>query len=442
MFLFNDETPISFSDALPEAVDVVIIGGGIIGISTGWYLVEQGISVLICDKGRVAGEQSSRNWGWVRVTGRDPDEVPIAIDSLRCWEEISQTLDEDIGFTRQGVLALADNPEDMAEFEEWCNFAKEFDLHTTLFSSAEIGAYIKVPSESWRGGMVTLSDARAEPFKAVPALARGLQLRGGKIREACAVRTIDVEAGRIAGVVTEAGRVKCQTVVCAAGAWSTMFLSNVGIQLPQLSVRGTVVRTVEAPDIFGGAAGLNDIFVRRRQDGGYTVASGLTEHTIGVNSFRYLAKFRSSVASANDVGLRLGADSTQQSFPARRWGADDVSPFESHRVLNPAPSAKALRKIRRNLDKRLPALAGTAFAESWAGMIDATPDIVPVMDQIPSYPGLFLATGFSGHGFGIGPGAGRVMADLVSGNPSKHDLTRFRFSRFSDGSKMRPGPAI
>jgi glycine/D-amino acid oxidase-like deaminating enzyme len=75
-------------------------------------------------------------------------------------------------------------------------------------------------------------------------------------------------------------------------------------------------------------------------------------------------------------------------------------------------------------------------------MIDATPDVVPVMDEISDCPGLFLATGFSGHGFGIGPSAGKVMADLVTGEDPGYDLTRFRFSRFSDGSKMRPGPAI
>lgn len=100
------------------------------------------------------------------------------------------------------------------------------------------------------------------------------------------------------------------------------------------------------------------------------------------------------------------------------------------------------RKIRHNLGKRIPQFANIEFEESWAGMIDATPDIVPVMDSIESHPGLFLASGFSGHGFGIGPGAGKVMANLVTGNDPGFDLTRFRFSRFSDGSKMVPGPAL
>jgi glycine/D-amino acid oxidase-like deaminating enzyme len=75
-------------------------------------------------------------------------------------------------------------------------------------------------------------------------------------------------------------------------------------------------------------------------------------------------------------------------------------------------------------------------------MIDTTPDIVPVMDRVPNVNGLFVAAGFSGHGFGIGPGAGRIMADMVSGNALGHDVSRFRLSRFSDGSKLEIGPAI
>jgi glycine/D-amino acid oxidase-like deaminating enzyme len=442
MFMFNDNSPIAFNDPLPEEVDVVVIGGGVIGIATAWFLLKKGLTALVCDKGRVAGEQSSRNWGWVRVTVRDEAEVPIAIDSVNCWEKIAAELDEDIGFTRQGMLALAETEKEMAEYEEWMSVARSYDVDSMLISRSDIVRYINVPVAGWCGGIVTPSDGRAEPFKAVPAIARGVQARGGKVREQCAVRTIDVAAGQVAGVVTEAGRVKAKAVVCAAGAWSSMFLSNLGISLPQLAVRSTVVRTAKAPEIHAGAVGLKDVYIRRRQDGGYTVASGMAEHIIGADSFRYLFKFMSSIGSASDVSLRIARDATQQSVPKRKWSADDASPFESNRVLDPEPSAVSLRKIRRNLDKRLPELAGVEFAESWAGMIDITPDVVPVMDQISSCPGLFLATGFSGHGFGIGPGAGRVMANLVTGDEVKFDLKRFRFSRFSDGSKIVPGPAI
>jgi glycine/D-amino acid oxidase-like deaminating enzyme len=163
---------------------------------------------------------------------------------------------------------------------------------------------------------------------------------------------------------------------------------------------------------------------------------------VGPNSFRYLARYIPALFSGNEMRLRLRPDPTQQSFLARNWSGDDATAFETHRVLNLNPSSKALSIMRKNLYKRIPEFEGIEFAETWAGVIDAMPDIVPVMDKIETVPGLFLATGFSGHGFGIGPGAGKVMAKMVAGDQPEHDLSRFRFGRFTDGSKMKPGPAL
>ena len=107
------------------------------------------------------------------------------------------------------------------------------------------------------------------------------------------------------------------------------------------------------------------------------------------------------------------------------WRDDGESPFERDRVLNPPPSDRALRSLANAIRKRVPVLEAIPLVESWAGMIDMTPDVVPVLDEVDDRPGLFIASGFSGHGFGIGPGAGRVMASLVLGESPGHDLTRF-----------------
>jgi glycine/D-amino acid oxidase-like deaminating enzyme len=442
--IYSEQSPITFQDDLPESVDVVIIGAGVIGISTAWFLAKAGISVLVCDKGRVAGEQSSRNWGWIRQQARDPDELPIVIDSLNAWESLSSEIGEDIGFTRQGVLYAAKTEEELAAHAKWLDTAQQHQLDTRMLSAAEVDGLIRDKPGQWKGGMYTPSDARAEPWKAVPALAKALRARSALIREGCAVRSVDVQGGRVRGVVTEHGRVAAQSVVCAGGAWSTLFMANLGVNLPQLSVRATVARTAPAPDIYAGGASVGEVAIRRRQDGGYTVASGSTnEHFIGADSFRHFFRFMPALASSvRFIRLRVGGDLVERMLPVRRWRDDEVSPFEQTRVLNPEPSDKALKLMRAGLRKRLPKLAELPFAEAWAGMIDVMPDVVPVMDEVADYPGLYLATGFSGHGFGIGPGAGRVMADMVMGRPAAHDLHRFRLSRFSDGSKMRPGPGL
>ncbi|MBT5153710.1 MAG: FAD-binding oxidoreductase, partial [Gammaproteobacteria bacterium] len=232
--IYSSLSPIQFNDPLPDSVDVVIIGAGVIGISTAWFLSKRGISVLVCDKGRVAGEQSSRNWGWIRQQGRDPAELPIMMDSINTWQSLSKECDDDIGFTRKGVLYVAENDREMAEHEQWMDIANQHQLDTQLLSGAEVDELIQDKPGQWKGGMFTPSDARAEPFKAVPALARGLRKQGGLIRENCAVRSIDMQGGQVTGVITEQGSVKAQSVVCAGGVWSTVFLANLGINLPQV----------------------------------------------------------------------------------------------------------------------------------------------------------------------------------------------------------------
>ncbi|MFT7460092.1 MAG: glycine/D-amino acid oxidase-like deaminating enzyme, partial [Planctomycetota bacterium] len=139
MPMLSDKSPVTFNDTLPEAVDIVIIGAGIIGISTAWFLSKAGLSVLVCEKGRVAGEQSSRNWGWIRQMGRDEAELPIVTESLKIWESFAAEIDEDIGFTRQGLLFLAEDEKDQKDFEEWVEVAKRHELDTKNLSAAELG---------------------------------------------------------------------------------------------------------------------------------------------------------------------------------------------------------------------------------------------------------------------------------------------------------------
>ncbi len=442
--IFSSESPITFDDELTTETDVVVIGGGIIGVSTAWYLTRAGVRVTICEKGRIAGEQSSRNWGWVRQQGRDEAELPIMIESNQIWQTLSEEIGSDTGFRQYGVMYVAESEREMAEYRDWVELAKHYDLKSILLTAQEVQEQVHGFEGAWKGGVVTPSDGRAEPFIVVPAMAQGCQKRGALIKENCAVRGISTQAGQIAGVITEHGEILCRAVVCAAGAWSSMFTGHVGLSFPQLTVKSTVARTAKAPEGFLGNAACEDFAMRRRQDGGYTLApSGIHEHFVNRDSFRFFGVFLPNlVESWSETTLRLGGDAPGGWNATRKWSDDEPSPFETNRVLNPIPAESTLGALRERLSRRLPALGNIDFVETWAGMIDTTPDVVPVMDQISSLPGFYLASGFSGHGFGIGPAAGRVMADLVQGNSPGHDLTRFRFCRFSDGSKLDRGPSL
>jgi glycine/D-amino acid oxidase-like deaminating enzyme len=443
--MISDQSPVTFADPLPDAADVAIIGAGIIGTATAYFLAKRGVKVLLLEKGRVAGEQSSRNWGWVRQQGRDWAELPIMMESNRIWRGLAEETGEaDLTFTQSGCLYLAENVAAAAKHEEWHEMARQHQLDTRLLTQDEIKQYLPDTRTDWAAGMITETDGRAEPFVAVPALARAAQRAGAVVIENCAARTLDIQAGRVAGVVTEAGRVSCPLVMLSGGAWSNGFAANAGIDLPQLTVRSTAARTDVAPDAYICNVSQPGLTLRRRTDGGYTLATGdMAEHYLSSNSFRYAVKFLKLLRiSARDVRVRLAAP---KGFPGAwgtpsRWSADQTSPFERKRVLNPAPSAKVVRSIEARLGEKYPALKGIKLAEAWAGMIDVTPDAVPILGEDQRIPGLHIATGLSGHGFGIGPGVGRIMADLLTGRDPGHDLTRFRPSRFTDGSKIVPGP--
>jgi glycine/D-amino acid oxidase-like deaminating enzyme len=445
-FPISDASPVRFSGALPARSDVIVIGGGVIGVMTAWFLRQKGLTVTLLEKGRIAGEQSSRNWGWVRQQGRDPAELPIMVESLQLWKTLSADLGDQLGFRQTGVLYLAKTDREMAGFEAWLDHARANQLDTRLLTGAETTAMLKGAVASWKGALYTASDARAEPWTAVPALAKAAADRGATIREACAVRALDLAGGRVAGVVTEAGRIACDHVVLAAGAWSRLFLGRHGIRIPQLSVLASVAATEPMPEIFPGNAADDDFAFRRRADGGYSIAPGGSQHDffIGPDAFgsfsAYLAILKAEWRSST---MRLGAP---KAFPdawgtPRRWSEDAPSPFEAMRILNPSPNLKTLGAVQEAFARAFPSLGRPKLKSAWAGMIDTLPDVVPIVDHAP-IPGLTIATGMSGHGFGIGPGMGRVVADLVTGSTVGHDLSRFRFARFSDGTKITPGPSL
>ena len=422
----------------PRAVDVVVIGGGIVGISTALFLAERGVSVALCEKGILAGEQSSRNWGWVRKMGRDPRELPLMIESMRLWDGLQGQHGLDLGFRRSGIVYLCRSERELARRTAWLDHARDFQLDSRMIDAADVRRVLPGDKGQWLGALHTPSDGRAEPQKAVPGLARRARELGARIITKCAVRGIETQAGRVAAAVTEHGTISCSSVVLAGGAWSRLFCRSLDLTLPQLKVIASVMRVdgvTEGPE---SAALCSDFAFRKRADGGYTVTGGTgAVADIVPDSFRFFRLFVPlAAAERRRTRLRLGRRFVEEYRQATRWQLDEPSPFERSRILDPQPSTRELDAGLQHLKAAFPAFNTATIRQRWAGMIDATPDAIPVISGVDSLPGFYIATGFSGHGFGIGPGAGRLMADIVTGHSPIVDPAAFRFSRFTDGSRL------
>jgi glycine/D-amino acid oxidase-like deaminating enzyme len=432
-----------YSDlALPKKVDVVVIGGGIIGVSTALELADRGVSVLLCEKGQIGAEQSSRNWGWVRLGMRDPREIPLMVEAIRMWHGLDERLGRKTGYTQSGIMFGASGKRDLAGLDRWAEHVAGLQVGDRIAQGVDLDDVLAGHQMRLAGGLCMPGDGRAEPQWAAPAIAEGARDRGASILTGCAVRSIDVQGGQVAGVITERGRVACDQVVLAGGAWSRLFAGNAGIDLPQLKVLNTVMRTSPVKDGPEVALWSDKFAIRKRADGGYTIASG-HENTVDLvpDSLRlawaFLPAFRQEWRS---LRFRLSKRWLEEARQDRRWLPTDVTPFEQCRILDPEPSDKVLRKAWGSARKAFPALEKAEIVQSWAGMIDVTPDAIPVMSKVTDLPGMHIATGFSGHGFGIGPGAGRLMADLVTGATPLVDPWEFRLSRFKDGTRVAPDP--
>ena len=426
---------IETSSRLPAHADVVVIGGGIIGVFAAYYLAKRGLSVTVVEKGRIGAEQSSRNWGWCRQQNRDARELPMASRSLELWEQFAADSGEDTGFRRCGLLYLSNDDDEIARWAKWRDFARTAGVTTHMLSGREASERGRDTGRAWKGGVFSPSDGTADPAKAAPSVAAALMKLGGIVQQNCAARGIELEGGRVSGVVTEAGTIKTRTVVFAGGAWASSFCRQLGIRFPQATVRQSIVRVSGVTEHLPDALHTARVSITRRSDGSYNLAisgRGRVDPTAQLLRFapQFLPMFAKrwrNVFPGGLEGIRAGHETLA------RWRLDTPTPMERVRILDPKPDAAAVKQTYNRAVELVPALGKTGISNAWAGFVDNTPDGVPGIGELPEIPGFILAAGFSGHGFGIGPGAGHLIADLVTGDepifdPAPYNPVRFKQS--------------
>jgi glycine/D-amino acid oxidase-like deaminating enzyme len=421
---------------LPREADVVVIGGGVVGVFTAYYLARRGVKVALLEKGRVAAEQSSRNWGWCRQQNRDARELPMATKSLDLWEKVAQETGEDTGFRRCGLLYLSQDENELAGWAKWRDFARTVGVTTHMLSAEEASERARATGRTWKGGVFSPTDGTADPSKAVPVAARGIMAAGGTVHQNCAARGAELSAGRVSGVVTEAGTIRTKTVVMAGGAWASSFCNQLGIRFPQASVRSSILAVAPGANGLPDALHTAHVSLTRRSNGGYTLAiSGRARIDPTPQQFKFSREFLPmfarrwrSLAPGGFEGWRQGHESLT------KWALDGATPMERNRILDPKPDMGQIRLTHQRACDLLPELRRVAISDVWAGYIDSTPDGVPAIGELEGIPGFILAAGFSGHGFGIGPGAGHMIADIITGSEPIVDPRPYRPERLNMAS--------
>ncbi|TMV90795.1 FAD-binding oxidoreductase [Thioclava sp. BHET1] len=418
---------------LPAQADCVVIGGGIVGVSAAYWLARAGQKVVLLEKGRIGAEQSSRNWGWCRQQNRDSRELPLSTESLRLWEEMSRDIGEDLGFRRCGLLYLSNDEAEIEGWAKWGRFARGEGVDTQMLSAAEASARGAATGKSWAGGVWSPSDGTADPARAAPLIAKGVMQHGGVVLQNCAARGFELEAGHVSAVVTEAGPIRTRQVVMAGGAWASSFLHQRGIRFPQSAVRSSILSVgpgaaAEVPP----ALHTKGASVTRRADGAFTMAisgSGTLDLTPG--ALKEARHFAPMALKRWRVLRPGGLQAWRAGFETRRhWALDKETPMERVRILDPVPSKALIAKTLSSARALMPALRELPVQATWAGYIDSTPDGVPVIDSDIGLPGVTLAAGLSGHGFGIGPGVGHLVADMVLGRAPLTSVAQYRLARF------------
>ena len=326
-----------------STADVVVIGGGIVGCTAAYYLARRGASVILCEKGDVGLEQSSRNWGFVRQQGRDEAELPLMMASNRIWQGLETELAADLEWIQGGNLALAYDNDRLELIERWLPIAKAHGLDTRLLTQQQLRHIVPASRSKLLGAMYTPSDGQAEPQKVCPAFKRAAQARGARFFTNCAVEKIELQNGHIAGVQTEQGYIRTSMAVCAAGVWSSRLLRSLGVRLPSLWIKGSVAQVAGAGDLT--AAGVwGRVAFRQRGDGRLYMALGVEgEHDLMVDSFRFLPSFLPLyLHNRSEMKLRMGRPLVDDLFG--RY--DD---FKRHRTLDPPASGQEIESALRYL---------------------------------------------------------------------------------------------
>lgn len=372
-----------------KRADVLIVGGGLMGASTAFFLRQRGLSVILLERGLIGQQASGVNFGNVRRQGRFPPQLPLAHRSRAIWGRLPELLGEDVEFLPTGHLRVAYQPETVAMMEAYRDAAKPWGLELELLSGNAVRDRFPWLSGEVLAGSYSPNDGHANPRLVAPAFGRAARRAGAQVVENAEVLSIEQENGGFR-VDTADGQVwRAGLAQISAGAWGGRLAERFGEPVPIIARGPQMGVTEPAPYALKPVLGIT------------------TKETREVIYLR-------QVARGNVV------------FGGTGHGPADLDTKLPERT-DPRITVHQFTQLRR----MVPALGALRIIRTWSGIEGYMRDDIPVMGPSEKVPGLFYAFGFCGHGFQLGPGVGDTMAELIATGRTETPIEPFRIGRFA-----------
>lgn len=366
-----------------ERFDLIVVGAGIVGLSTAWRARKAGARVVVLDKGATAYEASSRATGFLSLCGASPAEAPLAQVAEGLWD----SLDEDLGYptewTQKGRFWGALTPTELTDMTAAFPSYQENVGGFELLDAKACRALIPALTPQILGGIYTPRAGHANPQRTSQAFAWAFQDLGGEIREHAPVLEVLTAGDRVKGVRTPQGEIHAASVVICAGAHAAPLLAPLGIVFPVAPARLDTMVTAPLPPMFEQALVIHGLAIRQTTRGNLHLNGGAHEWV--------------------EAGL-----------------AAEV----------PKPTTPIVRQIVRRLTEVFPTLRNAQLLRSWAGVIDATPDLVTLVHAFDTPRGL-VACSSAGHGFGMSPALGLALSELALQGRTELPVAQLSLARFS-----------
>ena len=374
--------------------DVVIIGGGVMGSSILYNLAKRGVTnTLLLERDVLASGSTSRSQAILRMHYSNEVTTKLAWDSLAIFKEFHETTGVPSGYTKTGYFIIV-GPEDRRAMEENVSMQRSVGVDTSVVTAEDVReiAPMVEPGDG-EAFAYEPESGYADPYSVTTGYANAARERGARVRPNSPVTGVEINGDRVSAVLTADGRVETPIAVVATGPWSGPFLSSIGVDVPLRPIRHQV------------------IMLRRPQD-------IVPDHPI-IGDVVYDMSPRPDVGNITLIGVGEDEDAEPESF-------------------NQGVDMPMVERSFENLTRRMPGMASALFRGGWSGLFTTTPDWHPVLDRVDGIEGLYLAVGFSGHGFKLAPMIGVVMAELImEGRTTSVDISELNLKRFDEGRLMR-----